>query len=57
MGIHQVLGISIAAGACTALGAIMLFIKRHWDNSSLAVFLGLASGVMVAVILICYRRL
>ena len=51
MGIHQVLGISIAAGACTALGAIMLFIKRHWDNSSLAVFLGLASGVMVAVVL------
>ena len=51
MGMSQVLGISIAAGACTALGAVLLFAKRRWDNSSLAVFLGLASGVMVAVVL------
>ncbi|HHV15356.1 MAG TPA: ZIP family metal transporter [Gelria sp.] len=51
MGISQVLGISIAAGACTALGAILLFVKKRWDNSSLAIFLGLASGVMVAVVL------
>ena len=39
------------AGACTALGAILLFIKRHWSAASLAVFLGLASGVMIAVVL------
>lgn len=51
MDLNQILGISIAAGACTALGAIMLFVKRHWDNSSLAAFLGLASGVMIAVVL------
>jgi ZIP family zinc transporter len=42
---------SIMAGACTALGAILLFIKRHWSAASLAVFLGLASGVMIAVVL------
>ncbi len=47
----QILGISVAAGVCTALGAIMLFVKKRWDNGSLAVFLGLASGVMVAVVL------
>jgi ZIP family zinc transporter len=29
----------------------MLFVKKRWDNGSLAVFLGLASGVMVAVVL------
>jgi ZIP family zinc transporter len=51
MEITQLMGISIAAGACTALGAGLLFVKRHWDNRSLAVFLGLASGVMVAVVL------
>lgn len=51
MGLNEILGISAAAGACTALGAIMLFVKKHWDNRSLAVFLGLASGVMVAVVL------
>ncbi|MDI9480867.1 MAG: ZIP family metal transporter [Bacillota bacterium] len=41
---------SMLAGICTAIGAIMLFIKRRWSSASLAVFLGLASGVMVAVV-------
>lgn len=43
--------ISTSAGLCTALGAVLLFIKRNWSNQSLAVFLGLASGVMVGVII------
>ena len=43
--------ISLMAGLCTAIGAILLFIKRKWSNRSLAVFLGLASGVMIAVVL------
>jgi ZIP family zinc transporter len=43
--------IGLAAGLCTALGAVVLFIKRDWDNKSLAVFLGLAAGVMLAVVL------
>lgn len=46
----QVLLWSMLAGICTAIGAIMLFIKRRWSSASLAVFLGLASGVMVAVV-------
>jgi len=48
--LHQLLFWSIMAGACTSVGAILLFIKRHWSNASLAVFLGLASGVMIAVV-------
>lgn len=42
--------LSLIAGACTALGAVMLFLKKTWSNRSLAFFLGLASGVMVAVV-------
>jgi len=49
--LNQLLFWSIMAGACTSLGAILLFIKRRWSNSSLAVFLGLASGVMIAVVI------
>lgn len=41
---------SLIAGACTALGAVLLFLKKRWSNRSLAFFLGLASGVMVAVV-------
>lgn len=41
---------SIAAGACTALGAVLLFLKKRWSNRSLSFFLGLASGVMIAVV-------
>ena len=46
----QLLLWSMLAGICTAIGAIMLFIKRRWSSASLAVFLGLASGVMIAVV-------
>jgi ZIP family zinc transporter len=42
---------SFIAGACTALGAVLLFLKKNWSNRGLAFFLGLASGVMVAVVL------
>lgn len=41
---------SVAAGFCTTAGAAVLFMKRDWSNRSLAVFLGLASGVMAAVV-------
>ncbi len=41
---------SLVAGACTALGALLLFFRKKWSNRSLAFFLGLASGVMVAVV-------
>ncbi|MGI5921807.1 MAG: ZIP family metal transporter [Syntrophomonadaceae bacterium] len=41
---------SLIAGACTALGAGMLFLKKNWSNRGLGFFLGLASGVMVAVV-------
>ena len=42
--------ISLLAGLCTAAGAVLLFVKRKWSNRSLAVFLGLAAGVMTAVV-------
>ncbi len=42
----------LAAGLCTVLGAVFLFIKKNWNDHSLAVFLGLAAGVMAAVVLI-----
>ncbi len=34
------------------LGSIALFVKKKWSNSSLGLFLGLAAGVMVAVVLL-----
>lgn len=46
----EIFYLSCVAGFCTTLGAVLLFIKRHWSNRSLAFFLGLASGVMVAVV-------
>lgn len=42
---------SVLAGGCTVLGAVLLFIRKRWGNRSLAFFLGLASGVMVAVVI------
>ncbi|HHW61977.1 MAG TPA: ZIP family metal transporter [Syntrophomonadaceae bacterium] len=39
------------AGLCTALGAFFLFLRKNWSNRDLAFFLGLAAGVMVAVVL------
>ncbi|MGE5391040.1 MAG: ZIP family metal transporter [Deltaproteobacteria bacterium] len=46
----EVFYLSCIAGFCTTFGAILLFVKRYWSNRSLAFFLGLASGVMVAVV-------
>jgi ZIP family zinc transporter len=46
----RVLWLSLLAGFCTSMGAILLFLKRRWGNSSLAFFLGLAAGVMAAVV-------
>ncbi len=51
MPVENVCVISIVAGLCTCLGAILLFFKRNWSDHGLAFFLGLASGVMVAVVL------
>ncbi|MEN6350272.1 MAG: ZIP family metal transporter [Syntrophomonas sp.] len=47
--------VSFIAGSCTVLGAMMLFVKKRWSPRSLAFFLGLASGVMIAVI--CFDML
>ncbi len=41
---------SILAGLGTALGALLIFIKKEWSSKSLAFYLGLASGVMTAVV-------
>jgi len=42
--------LSILAGLGTVMGALLVFIKRDWSSRSLAFYLGLASGVMVAVV-------
>lgn len=42
---------SILAGLGTAVGALLIFIKQKWSSKSLAFYLGLASGVMMAVVL------
>jgi len=41
---------SLLAGICTTLGAAVLFLRKNWSNSNLSFFLGLASGVMSAVV-------
>lgn len=51
MYVHASLIMSILAGGCTAVGAAFLFAKRNWSDSSLAFYLGLASGVMAAVVI------
>ncbi|QGT99261.1 Zinc transporter, ZIP family [Candidatus Syntrophocurvum alkaliphilum] len=43
--------ISFLAGFCTTLGAVLLFLQRKWSNKNLAFFLGLAAGVMIAVVI------
>jgi len=43
--------IGLAAGACTLAGAAMLILKRNWKHWELALFLGLASGVMISVVI------
>ncbi len=35
----------------TVLGALLIFAKRNWSSSSLSFYLGLASGVMIAVVI------
>ncbi|MDD2620593.1 MAG: ZIP family metal transporter [Syntrophomonadaceae bacterium] len=47
---EKLLFFSFLAGLCTFLGAVLLFIKRQWSQESLGIFLGLASGVMAAVV-------
>lgn len=42
---------SIAAGLGTVLGAVLIFFKQRWTPKSLAFFLGLAAGVMTAVVI------
>lgn len=37
---------------CTTIGAGLLFFKRSWSNRGLSAFLGLAAGVMTAVVLL-----
>jgi len=42
--------LSIAAGACTFLGAVLVFLRSRIGRKELSFFLGLAAGVMVAVV-------
>ena len=49
--LDKILFYSVLAGISTSVGAILLFIKKDFTYKSLAIFLGLASGVMVAVVL------
>lgn len=51
MQFSTLLWISFGAGFCTLLGAILMFARRSWTDSNLALFLGLAAGVMTAVVL------
>jgi ZIP family zinc transporter len=41
---------SIIAGLGTAMGALLIFAKKNWSPASLSFYLGLASGVMIAVV-------
>ncbi|MGI6467835.1 MAG: ZIP family metal transporter [Syntrophomonadaceae bacterium] len=50
--LDNVMLMSVAAGFCTTIGAMVLFMKRNWSKGSLAAFLGLAAGVMVAVVIL-----
>jgi ZIP family zinc transporter len=48
---HFVL-LGLGAGLCTVLGAGLLMLKKKWDSQSLALFLGLAAGVMTAIVVL-----
>ena len=50
MFLDKIFSYKLCCGICTALGAVILFVKREFNNRSLAIFLGLASGVMIAVV-------
>jgi len=41
---------SVAAGICTFLGAVLVFLRPRIQRKELSFFLGLAAGVMVAVV-------
>ncbi|MGI6549235.1 MAG: ZIP family metal transporter [Syntrophomonadales bacterium] len=41
---------SVAAGVCTFLGAVLVFLRSRIERKELSFFLGLAAGVMVAVV-------
>lgn len=43
-------GYSVAAGICTFLGAVLVFLRPRIQRKELSFFLGLAAGVMVAVV-------
>lgn len=49
--VDKIFYLSFVAGLCTTAGAILLFIKQELSDRGLAFFLGLASGVMLAVVL------
>lgn len=51
MPFSTLLWISAGAGLCTLLGALLMFVRRSWTDGNLAFFLGLAAGVMSAVVL------
>lgn len=51
MPFSTLLWISAGAGVCTLLGALLMFARRSWTDRNLALFLGLAAGVMSAVVL------
>lgn len=51
MPFQHLLWISLGAGLCTVLGALLMFAKRTWSDRNLAWFLGMAAGVMTAVVL------
>ena len=42
---------SVAAGICTFLGAVLVFLRSRIERKELSFFLGLAAGVMIAVVL------
>lgn len=51
MRFQDLMWISLGAGLCTVLGALLMFAKRKWNDGNLAWFLGMAAGVMTAVVL------
>lgn len=47
---NNALLLSFLAGICTTFGAAALFLQKKWSSANLGFFLGLAGGVMVAVV-------
>lgn len=42
--------LSFLAGICTTIGAAALFLNKKWSSANLGFYLGLAAGVMTAVV-------